>query len=280
MKKADVREGRCEVESDEQILEGAVSTVIRTGEIVRRSTGPWSPAVHALLRHLEDAGFDGAPRFLGVDDQGREMLSFIAGDVVANARPEVMTEKALAELGRLLHRMHDLAADFALPDALAWAHPLETEVPGDPVPCHNDLSPKNVVFHDGLPTAFIDWDLAAPAPGVWDLVHCVWQFVPLVHDAGWIAAGWSVPPPLSNRLQRVRALVDGYELSATSRIGFGALVALRMERTSTGIAALADAGEPPFVRLRDQGVIAEIDAARTWVRQHTSAIDAALMTPV
>lgn len=267
------------MERDEQVLAGAVSTVVRTGEIVRRSTGPWSPAVHALLRHLEDAGFDGAPRFLGVDDRGRELLSFITGDVVSQVRPDVMTENALAELGRLLRRMHDLAAGFALPDDLAWAYPLETEVPGDPVPCHNDLSPKNVVFRDGLPVAFIDWDLAAPAPGVWDLAHCVWQFVPLVHDAGWIHAGWPEPPPLSIQLQRMRALVDGYELGAASRIGFGAVVALRMERTSTGIVALARAGEPPFVRLREQGVIVEIDAARTWVRQHAPAIDAALMTP-
>ena len=35
--------------------------------------------------------------------------------------------------------------------------------------------------------------------------------------------------------------------------------------------------EAAFVRFREQGVIAEIDAARAWVRQHLTAIDAALV---
>lgn len=265
------------MEHVEELLTGDVSTVVRTGDAVLRTIGPWSPAVHALLLYLEDSGFDGVPRFLGIDDQGREMLTFIPGDVFRHPTPAVMTKAALAELGRLLRRMHDAAADFVLPDDLDWAHALETDVPGAAVPCHNDLSPKNVVFRNGLPEAFIDWDLAAPAPRVWDLAHCAWQFVPLVDDAGWIAAGWPEPPPLEIRLRRVRALVDGYGLDHDSRIGFGAIVALRMERTSTGIAGLADAGEPAFVRFREQGVIAEIDAARAWVRQHLTAIDAALV---
>lgn len=265
------------MDSGEEQLTGDVSTVVRSGDAVLRTVGPWSPAVHALLRYLEDTGFAGAPRLLGIDEHGREMLTFIPGDVFRHPAPEVMTETALAELGRLLRRMHDAAADFVLPDDLDWAHALETDVPGTAVPCHNDLSPRNVVFRNGLPVAFIDWDLAAPASRVWDLAHCAWQFVPLVDDAGWIAAGWPEPSPLEIRLQRVRALVDGCGLDHDSRIGFGAIVALRMERTSTGIAGLADAGEPAFVRFREQGVIAEIDAARAWVRQHLTAIDAALV---
>ncbi|MGI8404489.1 MAG: phosphotransferase enzyme family protein [Thermomicrobiales bacterium] len=266
------------MDSGEEHLAGDVSTVVRSGDAVLRTTGPWSPAVHALLMHLEASGFEGSPRFLGIDKQGRERLtrlSFIAGDVVHHPTPDVMTEEALVELGRLLRCMHDMAADFRLPSDLAWAHAPETEVPGEVVVCHNDLSPKNVIFRAGLPVAFIDWDLAAPAPRVWDLAHCVWQFVPLVIDAGWITAGWSEPAPLLTRLNRVRALVDGYALDPAARVRFGRIVALRMERTATGIASLADAGEPAFVRFREQGVIAEIDAARTWVLQHLTEIDAA-----
>ena len=265
------------MDSGEEQLTGDVSTVVRSDDTVLRTTGPWSPAVHALLLHLEDAGFEGSPRFLGIDERGREMLTFVPGDVVRHPTPDVMTEEALAALGRLLRRMHDAATDFRLPSDLAWAHAPETDVPGAVVVCHNDLSPKNVVFGDGLPVAFIDWDLAAPASRVWDIAHCAWQFVPLVDDAGWITSGWSEPPPLTIRLKRVRALIDGYALDPSARVGFGAIIALRMERTATGIASLADAGEPAFVRFRERGVIAEIDAARTWVLQHLTEIDAALL---
>lgn len=46
---------------------------------VRRKSGPWTPAVHELLRHLETVGFVGAPRALGFDEAGREELSFLPG---------------------------------------------------------------------------------------------------------------------------------------------------------------------------------------------------------
>lgn len=38
--------------------------------------------VQAVLLHLEAVGFEGAPRFLGVDDEGREILTYIEGDVL------------------------------------------------------------------------------------------------------------------------------------------------------------------------------------------------------
>src|SRR5260221_6573384 len=50
------------------------SGVVRVGDTVRRPAGPWTPAVHALLAHLHAVGFDGAPRPLGVDERGREVL--------------------------------------------------------------------------------------------------------------------------------------------------------------------------------------------------------------
>ena len=61
---------------------GNVTPVVRVGETVRRVPGPWSPAVHRLLDHLAARGVDGAPRFLGLDAQGREILSYITGEVL------------------------------------------------------------------------------------------------------------------------------------------------------------------------------------------------------
>ena len=54
---------------------GAFNTVVRIGDTVRRETGPWTTAVHALLRHLEETGYPYAPRVLGIDEQGKEILS-------------------------------------------------------------------------------------------------------------------------------------------------------------------------------------------------------------
>ena len=54
---------------------------VRVGETVRRTSYAWSPAVIDLLQHVEREGFDGAPRALGFDDRGREVLAFIPGEV-------------------------------------------------------------------------------------------------------------------------------------------------------------------------------------------------------
>jgi hypothetical protein len=65
----------------EEILPGGTLTggVVRVGDTVRRPAGPWTPAVQALLRHLHDAGFPGGPRPLGLDERGREVLTFVPG---------------------------------------------------------------------------------------------------------------------------------------------------------------------------------------------------------
>ena len=72
---------------DGQSDQGKVNTVKRIGDTVRRPVQRWSPAVHSLLRHLEAVGFSGAPRFLGIDELGREILSFVSGEVALRPWP-------------------------------------------------------------------------------------------------------------------------------------------------------------------------------------------------
>ena len=61
------------------------SAIVRRGDRLLRPMGPWSPAVHEYLRHLEAAGFDGSPRVLGTEGD-REVLTFIDGDVAVDPR--------------------------------------------------------------------------------------------------------------------------------------------------------------------------------------------------
>ena len=80
---------------EETLVGGLVSAVAKVGDTVRRSTGPWTPAVHTLLSYLKAVGFDAAPRVLGIDERGREVLSCFRGDVPLRATPEVVTDQAL-----------------------------------------------------------------------------------------------------------------------------------------------------------------------------------------
>jgi hypothetical protein len=66
-----------------------------------RHTTPFSAA---LLAELEQQGFAGAPRFLGLDGLGRETLSFVNGDVLPRGRH---THEQIHSAAGLLRELHD-----------------------------------------------------------------------------------------------------------------------------------------------------------------------------
>jgi hypothetical protein len=209
------------------LLGGDVTQVTRIGDTVRRSTGPWSPAVHELLRHFESVGFDGAPRFLGIDDEGREILSFVEGEPAL--APVPADDAVVAELGRLLRVMHDAQAEFTPAPVAAWQFPPGETTPAEVI-CHNDCFWPNVVFRDGLPAALIDWDLATPGSRLQDVGLAAGYWAPLRTDAQ--AAEWGLP--LDRRGERLRLLCDAYGLDAHER---SRLLEVHLDRRRLGYEA-------------------------------------------
>jgi Ser/Thr protein kinase RdoA (MazF antagonist) len=175
-----------------------VSATIIDGT-VRKPVRPWTPAVHSLLRRFEAVGFDGAPRALGVQDEV-EVLSYVEGE-----RSYDRSDAVVSKIGRLVRRMHDAQAGFEPPQDAQW-QVLPHAVAGDEVVCHNDLLGANVVFREGAPVAFIDWELAAPGPRGVDLVAPAAYWVPLRPDAD--AARHRIPT--DRRGERLRRLLDAY----------------------------------------------------------------------
>jgi hypothetical protein len=159
---------------DEIGLSGGRTTrgVVRIGATIRRPRQLATPFVVALIGHLERVGFDAAPRFLGVDEAGRIILSFIEGAVPADLGWH--EDVVLSEAARLIRRYHDATA--ALMDSPA------ARSAGLEVVCHNDLSPCNAVFRDGLPTALIDFDAAAPGTRLHDLGYAAWLWLDLGNE--------------------------------------------------------------------------------------------------
>ncbi|HEV2309381.1 MAG TPA: aminoglycoside phosphotransferase family protein, partial [Acidimicrobiia bacterium] len=139
--------------ADEEVLPGGVGnagTVVRVREYVLRPTTVHTPAIHALLRHVRAAGFDGVPEVVGVDPDGRERLRYIEGDVPYLPYPAwSLTDDALASVAALLRRYHDAAAGFVAPDGASWSDELADPAGGGLV-CHNDVCAENVVFRDGV----------------------------------------------------------------------------------------------------------------------------------
>jgi len=151
--------------------------VVRAGGTVRRPAGPWTPAVHALLAYLHDVGFRGAPRPLGIDDDGREVLTFMPGTVAWPGHFHLLDAGGqLRRVARLIREFHDAVAGFEPPPGARWQALMPAD--GDEIIAHHDLAPWNLVI-GGSQWAFIDWDTAAPGTRLWDLAYAMHGFVPL-----------------------------------------------------------------------------------------------------
>lgn len=151
---------------------GLTRGVVRIGDRVRRPPTPNSPFMHAVLRHLEAVGFEAAPRSLGCDEAGRDLVSYIEGEVPADLGWH--DETTLMAAARLIRRYHDATAGL-FETVAARAAGLE-------VACHNDLSPCNFVFRRGRPVAIIDFEAVAPGPRRHDLGYAAWMWLDLGND--------------------------------------------------------------------------------------------------
>lgn len=199
----------------EQPLYGGTANrgrVIRIGDTVRRPMRPASAATHALLRHLEAVGFGGAPRLLGVDERGREVLSYIEGEAVVPPYPAwAMTDAALVSVAHLLQDYHEATVGFRA-DLHVWSDAVPRRFRGDDgVTTHNDPNLDNVVFRDGRAVALIDFDLASPGSRTWDVACAARLWAPLRSD------GDITDARRGTGIARFRRFVDAYGLADEER---------------------------------------------------------------
>ena len=236
---------------EEVLLTGGRITqgVVRVCNTVRRPTGPHTPFVHSLLRHLEDVGFDGAPRVLGIDERGREILTFIEGYVP----PDLATwsDGQLVEAALRIRRFHDATARTEL-------------AAGEEVVCHNDLSPCNTVFLEGMPSAFIDFDEAAPGPRSQDLGYALWLFLDLGPEGA----------DISTQGRRIRMICDAYGIGNE----FDAISAIAHSQRATLERSLGRlrSGGPASSVAYSQSSVEWIQGELAWLDAHRDELEAAM----
>jgi hypothetical protein len=243
--------------------------VSRVGDTVRRPDRPTSASTKALLDHLEHRGFAGAPRYLGTDDEGREVLSYIPGQAaIEPAPPWVLTDEALVSVAELLRGYHDAVADFD-PGPHRWSHAVPARFRLDVV-SHNDPNLDNVVFRDGRAIALIDFDLASPGSRAWDLACTARLWVPL-------RAGADMPAAVRRRsLQRLALLADAYGADREQRL---ALVDALPECHRWCYAIVREAvahGHPTFSSQWRAGSGARAARTGRWLAAHGSELRRAL----
>ena len=241
---------------------GTLNAVVRVGDTVRRSVGPWTPTIHALLRHVRRRGFDLAPEPLGFDDDGREILSYVPGTTVGWALPWpdlIRDDDLLAQVGEATARYHRAVADFRPTGVVPWqSGPAPLRAPE--LVCHHDLAPYNVVVDDGRLVGIIDWDLAGPGSRLSDLAFVAWQWVPLHGPSVTRLLGWTGP---LDRARRLRLLLDAYGLH--DRAGFMDQVVARIAYNRDIMTRRAASGDQAYQSLLEQGHVAGMDEALAFL---------------
>jgi 8-oxo-dGTP diphosphatase len=234
------------------LVGGNVGGAVRIGTTVRRPAGPWTPAVHALLAHLDKAGLDGVPRILGVDARGREVSVFLPGRS-ADVTSEVVPDAVLVDGVRWLRRFHEAVASFRPDPSLPWRNePGRALGPGEIV-CHHDAGAYNWRIEGDRVTGVVDWDMAGPGRPLDDLAFVAWNTLPLA----------KVVPP-SVVAGRLRLMSDAY--GGVDPVAILDAVDGRITAAAGRMEAGARAGDPGMVNLTRIGVPARI--WRTLARLH------------
>lgn len=248
----------CDDNNESTLPGGNVGGANRAGRTVRRPTGPWTPAVHELLGHLRGAGLRGVPDVLGIDEQGREILSYVEGRGVQPDN-EVVLDSVLEEAVAWLREFHDAVEGFR--GDREWRGG-SAPLGDDQIICHNDPGAYNWIIQSGHFVAMVDWDMAGPGTAIDDLAFLAWSAIPLYRET-----------PLEDVVRRLDLLVDAYGewgpmtlltavvarmTTACERIDAG------QARGDEGMLNLAKVGEPQRTRDRLEAFksrLPEIDAA-------------------
>src|SRR5918996_385171 len=259
-------------DSSEVLLNGGLTNaglVTRVGDTVRRPRRPTSPSTWALFDHLERVGFDGAPRFLGVDDRDREVLSFIPGEAAIEPYPAwALTDEALVSVAELLRRYHDAAASFEAAGR-AWPEFVPDEF-RERLISHNDPNLDNVIFSGGVAVGLIDFDLAGPGSAVWDVTCAARLWAPLRDER-------DVPTCLRGRsLDRLRIFVEAYGLARRDRMRVVEAAIHTHERCYRVVRTALGGGHETFGRMWREGGQARTDRTRRWLASHRRQMRAVL----
>lgn len=260
--------------TQEEVLNGGnVNHIVRMANTVRRPTGYWSPCVHELLKHLEKQGFVGAPRFLGIDDSDREILTFISGEVPGNDYPELepymWSDETLVGLARLLRRYHDATKGSTLLTEDKWQLSYADDGENEVI-CHNDAALYNVVFQNGAPVALIDFDMAGPGPRMWDITYSIYTSVPLGSFAPDYSSGTTVAYQkdmhASERHRRIHLFFESYGIPVSNDLR--QWIIQRLTALCDTLRNGAAEGNPAFKKMVDEGHLKHYESEIRFVTDH------------
>lgn len=197
----------------EYLQGGRPDQIVRIGDRVHRPVGPWTKQVHKFLLHLRSEGFFAAPEPFGFDTSGREIVSFIEGEVSNYPLSDnASSTSALISAAKLLRKYHDASQSFLASDGFnqaCWQLPCR-----DPqeVMCHGDFAPYNVVLNGNQAIGIIDFDTVHPGTRLWDIAYALYRWSPFMNPNNSDGFGC-----IEDQINRARLFCNAYGLPEANR---------------------------------------------------------------
>ncbi|SMH42904.1 Phosphotransferase enzyme family protein [Rathayibacter oskolensis] len=237
----------------EDALQGGNTTagVVRVGDTVRRPRSYRSSFIAALLQELQAAELGWAPRYLGVDERGRDSFAYVDGTTTDH--PSQRDEAAYRSVGTMLRELHESTRTSPLASGGACV-------------VHGDPGPYNVIVASGLPVALIDWDSAHAGDPLEDVGYAGWTWC--VQSVGHI--------PVADQARRLRELVDGYGAAYAPDVVLTAVEAAQNRIIDAESTIVADTRSGARRRAHAAAAIEWARGDRTQLRRHRETFRIAL----
>lgn len=249
-------------------LQGGSTEVTKVGGRVLRSRRQGSTNVEWLLTVLERRGFKYSPRFLGLSDDGQQVLEFMEGRAGSYPLPAALrSDEAVISAARALRSLHEVTSDLATEVVEGWM--LEAVEPYEVI-CHGDFAPYNCVFDESRLVGIIDFDTAHPGPRIRDVAYAIYRFAPLTAPGNAVGFG-----SLAEQARRARLFCDEYgEVNRTQVIE---TVCRRLLDLVSYMRSQAAQGDAAFQSHLDDGHDTVYLRDAHYLRTNAAALTRALM---
>lgn len=234
---------------DKQVLSGGrEGKIVKEMDKVVRPGNAWTPYVHDFLTYMHENGFSNIPKPYGISAEGKEMVSFVEGEVYNDSLPDmILTDEVLVDVAKLLRCYHDVGEKYMqrLTGEEVWMLPKHSP---QEVMCHGDFAPYNLTFVDGSVHGIIDFDTLHPGPRLWDIAYAVYRWIPFVSPTN-----PDYRNDLDEQIRRIKLFADTYGLCTDARKDLPNMMVERIQSLVSYMQREAEKGNEDVLRNIEEG---------------------------